>query len=382
MIPYARQYISKKDKDSVLKVLGNDFLTTGPVVKNFEKKLREKFNCKYAVALSSATAGLHISCLALGLKRNQYLWTSPISFVSSSNCGLFCGANVDFIDIDKDDFNISIQKLENKLIKSSKVKKLPKVLVVVHLSGNPAKLDKISKLSKKYKFKVIEDASHASGSIYKKSLIGSCKFSDVTVFSFHPVKIFTTGEGGAILTNSKKIYEKSIMLRNQGILRKKEISIKTEKVFKPWFYSISDLGYNYRITDIQSALGISQLNKINKFIEKRNQIANFYKKKLSKKIKFQTTENDCLSSYHLFIIRVPSLLRNKIVKKLYENNIVSNLHYIPIYRHKLYKKFNFKNKNFNESEKYYKEAISLPMYYNLNYKKLKKIISIINSFYK
>jgi dTDP-4-amino-4,6-dideoxygalactose transaminase len=223
------------------------------------------------------------------------------------------------------------------------------------------------------------ETSHASGSRFGENPIGSCKYSDVTVLSFHPVKIFTTGEGGAILTNSKKIYERALLLRNQGIVRKK-FNLNNSN-FKPWFYDVSELGYNYRLTDIQSALGRSQLKKIDYFIKKRNEIANFYKKNLFKKIKFQKITEDCYSSYHLFIIRVPRAIRDDINKKLYKNKFITSLHYIPIYRHQLYKKFNFKKSYFTESENYYKEAISLPMHYNLNYKKLKKIISIVNSFF-
>ena len=377
MIPYSRQFISQKDKLNVFKALGSNFLTTGPLVEKFEKKLSERFKAKYTVAVNSATSGLHIASLALGLKKNNYLWTSPVSFVASSNCALYCGGKVDFVDIDDDDYNLSIEKLKLKLEKIKLKNKLPKIIVPVHLAGNPVNLKKLKELSKKFKFKILEDASHASGSKFNKSEIGSCKYSDITVFSFHPVKTFTTGEGGAILTSSKKIYEKLILLRNQGITR----DFNFNKSNKQSHYDVIELGFNYRLTDIQCALGISQLKVLNNFLKTRNKIANFYKKNLSNKINFQEVKPSNLSTYHLFIIRVPAKLRDKIVDKLYKNNIRTPLHYIPIYKHKIYRKYNYKQKDFPNSEKYSKEAISIPIYYTLKISTQKKIIKIINSFF-
>lgn len=381
MIPYSRQFISTGDKKEVLKVLNSDFLTTGPSIDYFERKLSKKFKSKYCLVVNSATSALHLSCLALGLKYKNNFWTSPISFVSTANCALLCGANIDFVDIDPKTFNVSLSILEKKLLKIKNKYSLPKIFMPVHLSGNPVNLPKLRTLSKKYKFKVIEDASHASGAKIGKNLIGSCKYSDVTIFSFHPVKTITSGEGGAILTNSKKVYDKIKVLRNQGI-ENKSYNISNNKI-NPWHYDINELGYNYRMTDMQAALGSSQLNSIDKFIVKRNKIADFYKKKLSKKIVFQKIDKNDLSTYHLFIIRVKSSIRNKIVKKLKKNKIITSLHYTPIYRHNLYKKiFKHSFKSFPESEKYFKEAISLPIYYTLKKKEQQKIIEIINSFYK
>ena len=381
MIPYSTQYINNKDKKKVLDVLGSKFLTTGPAISDFEKKLTKKFKCKYAVMVNSATSALHLSCLSLGLIKKDTFWTSPISFVSSANCALLCGSKVDFIDINPETYNISIEVLKKKISLIKKKTDLPKIVMPVHLSGNPCDMKELKKLSRKYKFRIIEDASHASGSKIGKNFVGSCKFSDIAVFSFHPIKTITSGEGGAILTNSKKIYEKLKILRNQGI------SKKTKKInninVNPWHYEVKDLGYNYRMTDIQAALGSSQLDSLEKFIAKRNYIANCYKKGLSKKISVQYVKKDNLSTYHLFIIRVKSSIRNKIVKKLIQNQIITSLHYIPIYRHKLYKKrFNFLTKNFPNSESYYKEAISLPIFYKLSKKQLNKILLIINSFFK
>lgn len=381
MIPYSRQYISNKDKKNVLKALGSDFLTTGPFVKSFEKKLARKFNCKYAIVVNSATSALHLSCIALDLKPNDHFWTSPISFVSSSNCALLCNAKVNFVDIDANTFNLSVEKLEQKLLSIKRKSNLPKIVVPVHLAGNPVNLKKLKKLAIKYNFKIIEDASHATGSKLGKDYIGSCKYSNAAVFSFHPVKTITSGEGGAILTNSKKLFERVKILRNQGIA-KKNLMIKNHGI-NPWHYEISSLGFNYRLTDIQAALGQSQLDSIDKFIYKRNNIAQYYKKKLSKKIKFQLIEKNNTSTYHLFIIKVNSKLRNKIVAKLHANNIYTNLHYIPIYRHKYYKqKYDFPFNKFPESEKYFKEAISIPVFFKLIKKDQDKIIKIINSFFQ
>lgn len=375
-IPYARQSINKRDISAVSKTLKSKYLTTGPSVINFEKKLSKYSGAKYSVAVNSATSALHIACLSLGLKKKDYLWTSPISFVASSNCALYCGANVDFVDIDDETFNISIEKLEKKLTLTPK-KKLPKILVIVHLSGYPVDIKKIKKLSIKYKFKIIEDASHAFGSLYAGSKIGNCEFSDICVYSFHPVKIITTGEGGAILTNSKKIFDDSSLLRSHGI--NKNITSKKN----PWFYDQKFLGYNYRMNDIEATLGISQLSRIKKFVKRRNDISKLYLRLLdNKKIKFQKLIPGASSSMHLFIIRVNSKIRKKIYTILLKNGISSNLHYLPIYRHSYYKKFKFQKKHFPNAERYYKEAISLPIYYDLSKKNQIKIIKIINNILK
>ena len=374
MIPYSRQFINSSDILEVKKVLKSNYLTTGPTIEKFENYLKKKFKAKYCLVVNSATNALHLSCLSLNFKKNDILWTSPITFVSSVNCGLYCKGRFDLIDIDITTFNISLDKLEKKI---KKTKKKPKLIIPVHLGGNPIDLKRLKKLSNIYKFKILEDASHAGGSKINENPIGSCKYSDISVFSFHPVKPFTTGEGGAIFTNNRKIYQKIKILRNQGI-DKKHKSIKSNFI-KPWHYDVVDLGYNYRMTDIQAALGISQLSRIEKFTKKRNKIATFYKKKLSKKVLFQKIRKDNLSSYHLFIILVSKKERNKIVSKLFQSGYSTNLHYIPIYRHKYLKKYNFKYSNFPNSEKYYKQAISIPIFYNLSHKHQKKIVDIINS---
>ncbi len=371
-IPYARQSINNKDIKGVCSVLRSDYLTTGPRVIEFEKKLIRHFGSKFSIVLSSATAGLHLSCLALGLKKNEYLWTTTISFVASANCAIYCNANIDLVDIDKETFNISIKELEKKLKKTPK-NKLPKILVIVHLSGHPVDMKKIKKLSIKYKFKIIEDASHAVGSIYDGEKIGNCKYSDICIFSFHPVKVITTAEGGSVLTNSKKIFKKIQSLRSHGI--RKDLKPK----INPWYYDQQDLGFNYRMNEIQASLGITQLERIKKIVDHRNKIANIYKKYLNnKKIQFQKILSKSFSSMHLFIITLEPKQRYKVYFNLQKKGITTNLHYTPIYRHTFYKKFNFKKKNFPNSERYFKEAITIPLFYELKKNKQMQIIKIIN----
>jgi len=380
LIPYGKQKISNEDIKSVNKVLRSDYLTQGPNVAKFEKKIGVFCDSKYVVAVNSATSALHLSCLALDLKKNQTLWTSPISFVASSNCAIHCGAKVDFVDIDLETFNICPKKLEIKLKNTNKDKR-PSILIVVHLGGLSCDMKKIRKLSKKYKFKVIEDASHAIGAKYKKTLVGSCKYSDLTVFSFHPVKIITTGEGGAITSKSKNIYDKLKLLREHGI-QKKQNKIKC-KIDGPWFYEQQFLGYNFRLSDIHASLGISQINKIKKFINQRQKSAKTYLKYLKNyPVIFQKIHEDCYSSYHLFIIRVEKKLRLKLFNFLRKNKINVNVHYIPIYKHFFYKKnFRFDNNQFKNSEKYYVSAISLPIFPDLKKKEQMYVINKIKSFF-
>ena len=381
MIPYSRQNIDKKDIQSVERILKSNFLTQGPTVNFFESRIKKACRAKFASAVNSATSALHLACLSLGLKKNQYLWTSPISFVASSNCGLYCGAKVDFVDIDIRTFNIDISKLKSKLLVAKKNNKIPKVLVVVHIAGTSADMFQIKKLSNKYGFKIIEDASHCVGAKYNFHPVGSCKFSDLTVLSFHPVKIITTGEGGMVLTNNKKLDKKIKILRTSGINK----DLKAEKIKKKgiWFYEQQLLGYNYRMSDIAAALGISQLKKVNKFVNDRNLIAKNYKKLLSGyNIKFQEVNKKTFSSYHLFIIRVSSKIRNKLFNTMRKNGLFVNLHYIPIHLHPFYKKLGFKTGMFPVAEKYYKEAISIPIFPNLKIKQQKKIVNIIKKYTK
>ena len=379
-IPYGRQYISDNDIQAVKKVLNSNYLTQGPNVDKFEKKISKFCNSKFAVAVNSATSALHLSCLALNLGKDDILWTSPISFVASSNCALHCQAKVDFVDIDLENFNICPKKLENKLIKTKKTQR-PKILVVVHLGGLSCDMVKIKKLALKYNFKIIEDASHAIGSKYKKSLVGSCKFSDITVFSFHPVKIITTGEGGIATTNNQRLYHKIKLLREHGV-QKKQAKIKG-KIDGPWFYQQQHLGFNFRLSDIHASLGISQLSKIKKFLKIRQRIAKIYIKRLQDlPVFFQKIDDEYFSSYHLFIIRVNKKIRLKLFNFLKKSKINVNIHYIPIYKHLFYEKnFRFNKNDFSESEKYYETAISLPIFPGLKDKDQNYIITRIKQFF-
>ena len=277
-IPYGKQEIDNEDIASVVDVLKSDFITQGPKVPLFEKLISEYCGAKYAHAVNSATSGLHIACLSLDLKKGDFVWTSPISFVASANCALYCGANIDFVDIDPVSYNISVKKLEEKLINAQKKGTLPKIVIPVHLAGQSSEMIKIKELSNKYNFKIIEDASHALGGSYKEQKIGSCKFSDLTVFSFHPVKMITTGEGGVITTNSKLLSKKIKFFRSHGIT--KDFSEMKKDPDGLWYYEQLELGYNYRMPDINAALGISQLSKLDEFVSKRELISKYYDKNL------------------------------------------------------------------------------------------------------
>ncbi len=383
MIPYSKQFVSADDIKSVVKVLKSDFLTQGKQVPKFENKIKKFVGAKYAVAVSSASAALHLSCIALGLKKNDILWTVPNTFVASASCGLHCGAKIDFVDIDKNTNNISIYELEKKLKKAKKSKKLPKILIPVHFSGFPYEQDKIFKLSKKYKFKIIEDASHALGAKYKNINVGSCKWSNITVFSFHPVKPITTGEGGVITTNSKECYEILSKLRTHGIT--KNLNELNKKINSKWYYEQQLLGFNYRMSDIHASLGISQLKKINVFLKHRSKIANIYDKKLLHPlIVLPKKDKEYISTYHLYVIKLKLKKINRsydyIFKKIQSKGIGINLHYLPVHLHPLFRKMGFKKGDFPSAEKYSKCAISIPIYFGLKNKDQKKVINIIKNF--
>ncbi len=383
MIPYSRQVITSEDKKKVEKVLNSNFLTQGKLLNIFEKKLASTVNAKFATGFNSATSALHISCLALGVKKGDIVWTCTNSFVASANCALYCGAKIDLIDINNENFNINIFELEKKLQISKKKNKLPKVLIPVHFGGFPCDMEKIYHLSKKYKFKIIEDASHALGAIYKNEKIGSCKYSDITVFSFHPVKIITTAEGGAALSNSKKLDEKLKLLRNHGITRNKGLLKKKNKL--SWYYEFQELGFNYRLNEIQSVLGISQLKNLKKWIKYRNKLAKNYRENLNRlPIYMPQEKKGYYSSYHLFVILIEKnkkgLSRDNLFKLLKKNNIESNVHYIPIHSHPYFKKLGFKEKKFPIMNKYFNKCLSLPIHAGLTFKDQKKIIKILKNY--
>jgi UDP-4-amino-4,6-dideoxy-N-acetyl-beta-L-altrosamine transaminase len=381
-IPYNKQFIDKSDIKSVLKVLKSNLITQGPNVEKFEKAISEKVNSRYAVASNSATSSLHLACMAIGLKKGDWLWTSPNSFVASSNCGLLCGAKIDFIDINLRTYNLDVDLLEKKLVKAKKSKKLPKVIVPVHFAGLPCEMKKIFELSKKYKFKIIEDASHALGAKYNSEDIGNCKYSDIAVFSFHPIKMITTIEGGVATTNNQKYADQMSKLRTHGIIKEK-FKMKRKKEGN-WYYEQNDLGLNYRMNDVQAALGLSQLKKLNKFLKKRREIAKLYIKKLKKlPVNFQLENSKLKSSYHLFVIEIQKgkKLKKKIFNILRRNNILVNVHYIPIHLQPYYmKNFGFKKGQFKLAENYYDRAISLPIYYSLSNSRVQSIINLIKKY--
>jgi UDP-4-amino-4,6-dideoxy-N-acetyl-beta-L-altrosamine transaminase len=382
MIPYGRQDISEADIQAVVDVLKSDFLTQGPIIPAFEKAVADYCQANYAFATNSATSALHIACLALGVCKGDIVWTTPISFVASANCALYCGAEVDFVDIDAKSYNMSVSCLEEKLIKAEKSGLLPKVVIPVHLAGQSCEMDKIYILSQKYGFKIIEDASHAIGGKYKNNPIGGCQYSDITVFSFHPVKIITTGEGGMCLTNNSQLASLLNRYRSHGIVR--HHSEMTKKSDGPWFYQQIELGFNYRMTDIQAALGLSQFKKIDDFVNLRHKIVEKYNESLRKDwITLPSQNKDTISSYHLYIIRIKVenklISRSQLFEKLRNEGIMVNLHYIPIYKHPYYAKFGYNEIDYPNAELYYKEAISLPIYSSLIKDDIMKVVNTINT---
>ena len=335
-IPYARQDINQADIDAVVAVLHSDILTQGPVVPAFENSVANYCKAKHAVAVNSSTSALHIACMALGVGKGDIVWTSPITFVASANCALYCGATVDFIDIDKRTYNLSLERLAEKLAVAEKVGKLPKVVIAVHLCGQPCDMAGIHALSQQYGFKIIEDASHAIGGKYKNEPIGSCHYSDITVFSFHPVKIITTGEGGMAFTNDITLAKHMRLLRSHGITRA-STDLQPRPAGEIWNYQQIDLGFNYRMTDIQAALGLSQMTRLDEFVTKRYAIAKRYDQLLSElPLLTPYQHEDGYSSYHLYVIRLKLAKINKTQRQVYDAiyaaGVLVNLHYIPVYR--------------------------------------------------
>lgn len=379
-IPYGRQDISQEDISSVIDVLNSDFLTQGPKVPEFELSVRAYTGAKFSFAVNSATSGLHIACLALDVKPGDIVWTTPVSFVASSNCALYCGAKVDFVDIDPKTYNISVEGLERKLEVAKKNKVLPKVLIPVHLTGQPCEMNEIHRLSVQYGFKVIEDASHAIGADYEGEKVGNCKYSDITVFSFHPVKIVTSAEGGMALTNCEKLAKKLELLRSHGITRNNDLMVN--KSHGPWYYEQLELGYNYRMTDIQAALGTSQMKRLDKFIASRRELANTYNKELQRlPITLPYQSSDGGNSYHLYVIRLNlseiKYSHKETFIKLRELGIGVNLHYMPIYLQPYYQKLGFTKGYCPNAETYYSEAISIPMYPSIGIESTKRVIDAL-----
>lgn len=365
MIPYGRQDITQADIDAVVEVLRSDFLTQGPMVPRFEHAIAAHCGVAHALAVNSATSALHIACLALGLGPGDWLWTTPITFVASANCGLYCGAQVDFVDIDPRTYNMSVQALEAKLVVAEREGRLPKVVIPVHLCGQPCEMEAIHALGQKYGFRIVEDASHAIGGSYKGEPIGNCRYSDITVFSFHPVKIITTAEGGMVTTRSDELAERMALLRSHGITR--DPARMTHEPDGGWYYQQIDLGFNYRMTDVQAALGLSQVNRLQQYIARRHALALRYDERLSGlPVTPPWQRPDGHSGLHLYVVRLQleriAKSHREVFDSMRDQGIGVNLHYIPVHLQPYYQNMGFKAGDFPAAESYYAEAISLPMY--------------------
>lgn len=365
MIPYGRQEITDADIAAVVDVLQSDFLTQGPMVPRFEQAVAEYCGTAHAVAVNSATSALHLACLALDLGPGDWLWTSPNTFVASANCGLYCGASVDFVDIDPRTYNMSVDALEAKLKAADKANKLPKIVIPVHFAGQSCHMRAIRELADRYGFRIIEDASHAIGGRYLDKPVGSCTYSDITVFSFHPVKIITTGEGGMALTNDNVLAERMDRLRTHGITR--DPAQMTGETHGAWYYQQVSLGFNYRITDIQAALGCSQMQRLDDYVTRRHVLAERYDLLLADlPLLLPYRDPDSYSAFHLYVIQVEPrrapIDRQTLFNRLREAGIGVNVHYIPVHTQTYYQAYGFCAGDFPEAERYYTNAISLPLY--------------------
>lgn len=385
MIPYGKQQIDQGDIDAVLQVLKSDFLTQGPKVPLFEKTVADYVLTDYTVAVNSATSALHIACLSLGLREGDILWTSPNTFVASANCALYCGAKVDFVDIDPKTYNICVDELEQKLIHAKKTNALPKVLIPVHFSGQSCDMRRIHQLGQEYGFKIIEDASHAIGGKYLEKPIGGCQYSDITIFSFHPVKIITTAEGGLATTNQAALAEKMQLFRSHGVTRDEKLMTKEPE--GGWYYQQIALGFNYRMTELQAALGVSQMKRLDEFVIRRHQLQKRYDDLLADLpvlVPYQCSAS--YSALHLYPIQIELDKIEKSHKQIFEElrkeGVGVNVHYIPVHTQPYYQEMGFKIGDFPNAEKYYSRALSLPLFSGMNYEQqdivvehLEKILS-------
>ena len=385
MIPYGQQDINQADIDSVVDVLQSDFLTQGPQVPLFEKKVSDYCGSEFGVAVNSATSALHVACLALGLGKGDWLWTSPNTFVASANCGLYCGAKIDFVDIDPRTYNLSAEKLEQKLIQAKKNDNLPKIVIPVHFAGQSCDMRKIHSLSQEYGFKIIEDASHAIGGKYLDQPIGGCQYSDIAVFSFHPVKIITTAEGGLATTNDKELSERMRLFRSHGVTRDPELMTKESS--GSWYYQQVELGFNYRVTELQAALGVSQIERLDEFVTLRHKRQKRYDKFL-KNLPVVTPyqDMDSYSALHLYPIQIQTdkvkSTRKEIFKALRKNDIGVNVHYIPVHTQPYYENKGFKKGDFPNAESYYESAISIPLFHAMTFEQQDQVIVALEKVLK
>ncbi len=368
MIPYGKQDINQADIDAVTEVLQSNFLTQGPQVPLFEKTVSNYCSIEFGVAVNSATSALHIACLALGLGKGDWLWTSSNSFVASANCGLYCGAKVDFVDIDQQTYNLSVVELEKKLIQAKKNNKLPKIVIPIHFAGQSCDMKKIHSLSKEYGFSIVEDASHAIGGKYLDKHIGGCQYSDITIFSFHPVKIITTAEGGLATTSDKRLAERMQLFRSHGVTRDSNLMDKSPE--GGWYYQQIDLGFNYRMTELQAALGVSQMQRLDEFVAKRHTLQKRYDSLLNGlPIIKPHQDKDSYSALHLYPIQIDlnsvGKSRQQIFDELREDSIGVNVHYIPIHTQPYYQQLGFVKGDFPNSEAYYDRTISIPLFHTM-----------------
>ncbi len=394
-IPYGRQHISQADIDAVVEVLRSDFLTQGPVAPRFEQAVAGYCDVRHGIAVNSATSALHIACLALCVGPGDWVWTTPNTFVASANCALYCGAKVDFVDIDRRTYNISLEQLQEKLVQAEKIGRLPKVVIPVHFAGQPCDMPAIYALSQRYGFKIIEDASHAIGACYDISIakglqqspervvVGSCRHSHITIFSFHPVKIITTGEGGMATTNDENLANRMRRLRSHGITSDKAFMLPRPES-EIWNYQQIELGFNYRMTDIQAALGLSQFSRLDEFVRRRHTLANLYNEKLSDLPLITPWQLPrTYSAYHLYPIRIPKgkvrQTQREVYDLLWQSGIAANLHYIPVHRHPYYESLGFCGQEFPQAESFHREVISLPIHPSLTQDQQVKVIDVLST---
>lgn len=385
MIPYGRQDIVQADIDAVVEILRSDFLTQGPAVPRFEQAVASRVNARHAIAVNSATSALHIACLALDLGTGDRLWTVPNTFVASANCGRYCGAEVDFVDIDPDTWNLSVSQLRERLLQAKKDARLPKVLVPVHFAGQPTEQEAIWELAREYGFRVLEDASHAIGASRNGEPVGSCRWSDITVFSFHPVKIITTGEGGMALTNDHALADRMAMLRSHGITRDPRLFRGSDhRLFGAWYYEQQMLGFNYRMTDIQGALGASQLERLGGNIARRNALAERYNKALrALPLHLPTVRSENQSAFHLYVVRLKEHsatvdAHRRVFDQLRQRGIGVNLHYMPVHLQPYYRELGFSAGQYPEAEAHGKSAITLPLYASLTDQQQDEVVAVLN----